>query len=404
MRSIVTCAGWAALACLLGGEVGGFEITSHYSPRNRERPPRTSTEYIILHTTEGPARGSLRKVRENGETHYFVDTDGHIYRIIHRDRVAFHAGRSMWRGKTDLDSCSIGIEVVGYHNKSITAAQYQALGELLRQLQTVYKVPDERVLCHSMVAYGAPNRWHKRSHRGRKRCGMLFAQNPVRKKLGLDKKPEYDPDVKAGRLAVGDPNLARALYGKEREVVTAVALFTANDADIISSGRTAWVIARDRYNSPDVTYRFPDGRELRGDQVTDWNNIPAGTRVAMGESPRENEADNIKIIGRDGTTAREIAGDEYDRKTTIYFLPDGRTRSGDTLKAVEIAALPVKTRVLVGYVDGGYVTAQRSAFDICGARWKLPDTFFRLPDGTILPGSTITETSIPKKARVFFRN
>ncbi len=403
-RRLVTIALLSGLFCLLCGGVFGIEITSYYSPRNRERPLRASTEYIILHTTEGPARGSLRKVRENGETHYFVDTDGHIYRIIHKDRVAFHAGRSMWQGKTNLDNYSIGIEVVGYHNKDITAAQYRALAELLQQLQTVYKIPDERVLCHSMIAYGSPNLWHKRSHRGRKRCGMLFGRESVRKKIGLNSKPRYDPDVKAGRLAVGDPALARVLYGRDREAASAAAHFTSDTADIIASGRTAWDIARDRYNSQDVVYRFPDGRELRGDRITDWKNIPVGTRVVLGDNPAENEADNIKMIGRDGKNAREIAGDEYDTKTTIYFLPDGRIRRGDELKVSEITALPEKTRMLVGYIDGGYVTAGRSAFDICGPRWKLPDTFFRLPDQSIVSGRDIAECSIPKMSRVFFRN
>ena len=48
----------------------GLQITSYFSPRNRERPRRPHTWYIILHTTEGPKKGSLNKVRKNGECHY----------------------------------------------------------------------------------------------------------------------------------------------------------------------------------------------------------------------------------------------------------------------------------------------------------------------------------------------
>ena len=403
-RSLQTIVWVSVLIWFFCGSAFGLEITSYYSPRNRERPPRTRTDYIILHTTEGAARGSLRKVRKNGEAHYFVNTDGHIYRVISKERVAFHAGRSMWRGRTNIDNCSLGIEVVGYHNKGITTAQYKSLRELLQQLQSIYNIPDGRVLSHSMIAYGAPNRWHKRSHRGRKRCGMLFARDSVRKKLGLDKKPRFDPDIKAGRLVVGDPYLAKVLYGREREVKTAVGRFTTDEANIISSGRSAWDIARERYNSPGVTYRFPDGKELRGDQITAWNNIPAGTRVFLGESQRENETEIIKRIGRDGKTALAIAGDEYNNRTTIYFLPDGRVRRGDELNDKELASIPVKTGILVGYSDGGYITAKRSAFDICGSRWKLPDTFYRFSNGSIVPGTGITAKAIPKKTRVFFRN
>lgn len=381
-----------------------LNIASYYSPRNSERPPRASTDFIILHTTEGPARGSLRKLHERGEAHYFVNTNGKVLRIIDRRRVAFHAGRSMWDGRTDLDNCSIGIELVGYHDRDITAAQYAALKELLRQLQGIYQIPDERVITHSMIAYGAPNAWYKRSHRGRKRCGMLFARDSVRRKIGLDKKPSFDPDVRAGRLVNADPQLARILYSRDAVAAVPAAGPTPGNAVVLTAGKTAWDVARDRYNTSEVTYRLPDGKEVRGDLVKDWNNIPAGTVVVLGEASTENPIDTIRVIGRDGKNAREIAGEEFDQATIIYFLPDGRIRRGDELAAAEIEALPEDTRVLVGYVDGGYISKGRSAFDICGPRWNRPDTYYRLADKSLVAGSGISETSIPRDTRVFFRN
>lgn len=383
---------------------GALNIASYYSPRNSERPPRDSTEFIILHTTEGPARGSLRKLYERGEAHYFVNTDGRVLRIIDRNRVAFHAGRSMWDGKTDLDTCSIGIELVGYHDRDITSAQYAALKELLQQLQSIYRIPDERVLTHSMVAYGAPNAWHKRSHRGRKRCGMLFAQDHVRSQLGLEKKPASDPDVRAKRLAVADPELARILYARASGPAVPAAAPTPANAVVLTAGRTAWDVARDRYNTAEVVYRFPEGKEVRGDRVRDWKNIPAGTVVILGEAATENPVDTVRMIGRDGQTAREVAGEEYALATTIYFLPAGRVRRGDEMTEGDFKSIPPETRVLVGYVDGGYVRRGRSAYDICGSRWNRPDTYYRLADRTLIAGSSISETSIPRDTRVFFRN
>ncbi len=383
---------------------GAFNIASYYSPRNSERPPRNSTEYIILHTTEGPARGSLRKLHSRGEAHYFINTDGRVLRIIDQRRVAFHAGRSMWEGKTDLDNCSIGIELVGYHDRDITAAQYAALKELLRQLQGIYKIPDEKVLTHSMVAYGPPNVWHKRSHRGRKRCGMLFARDSVRRKIGLTRKPAFDPDVRAGRLINADGQLVQILYGREIAPAAPAAAPTPGNAVILTAGKTAWDVARDRYNTAEVVYRFPDGKEIRGDRVTDWNKIPAGTVVVLGEAATENPVDTIRVIGRDGKTALEVAGEEYALATTVYFFPDGRVRRGDEMTPEDFTSLPVETRVLVGYVDGGYISKGRSAFDICGPRWNRPDTYYRLADRSLVAGSGISETSIPRNTRVFFRN
>jgi len=184
------------------------------SPRSAERPLRKSTRIIVLHTTEAGARSSLNKLSERGEAHYCIDEKGVVYRIVDRDREAFHAGRSMWNGREECDSYSIGIEVVGYHDKPVTLYQIEAIRELLAILQKEYRVDDAHVVCHSHVAYGAPNKWQKRNHRGRKRCGMLFAMPSVRGRLGLRSRPAHDPDVRARRLIVGDPYLEKVLYGK----------------------------------------------------------------------------------------------------------------------------------------------------------------------------------------------
>ena len=183
------------------------------SPRNPERRVRTSTELIVLHTTEAPARSSLNKLSDRGEAHFCVTEDGGVYAIVDRDRVAFHAGRSMWNGKEDVDNFSIGIECVGYHDKSMPMAQIAAIRGLVKELKAMYRIPDERVVCHSHVAYGSPNKWQKRKHRGRKRCGMLFAMPSVRRVLELWARPAFDADTRAGRLVVGDDYLRKVLYG-----------------------------------------------------------------------------------------------------------------------------------------------------------------------------------------------
>jgi hypothetical protein len=390
-----------------------LDFVNYYSPRNAERPRRASTQYIILHTTEAARLGSLRKVHEAGETHLFVDEAGRIYRIIEADRVALHCGRSMWNGRSNLDACSIGIEVVGYYNREITQAQYAALAGLLARLQKSYGVSDDRVLTHCMVAYGAPNRWHPRSHRGRKRCGMLFARQPVRRALGLGPAPGVDPDVAAGRLVAADPYLAQALYGGGRWQAPAmprpggaggsVGGGGGGAGDIIRAGNSAWDIARDQYAAVGTTYVLPDGRRLRGSDVKNWGEIPVGTRVVLGAAPIENADEGVREIGRDGRTAQEIAGAECAARTTIYFLPDGRTRRGDEMKAAELAALGPGVKMLVGYVHGGYVTGKRSAFQICGSRWDFPSTYYRFPDGTLVAGNCVREGGIPMATMVFYR-
>ena len=191
------------------------------SPRNPERRVRASTELIVLHTTEAPARSSLNKLSDRGEAHFCVTEEGGVYAIVDRDRVAFHAGRSMWNGKEDVDNFSIGIECVGYHDKPMPMPQLAAIRGLVKDLKAMYRIPDERVVCHSHVAYGSPNRWQKRKHRGRKRCGMLFAMPSVRRVLELKSRPAFDADTRAGRLVVGDDYLRGVLYGRTDTMIAA---------------------------------------------------------------------------------------------------------------------------------------------------------------------------------------
>jgi hypothetical protein len=390
------------LLLLAGGTASALDMRTAWSPHNRKRPERPSTLYIVLHTTEAPFDGSLSNVRDNGEANYLAAPDGVVYRIIDRDRVAYHAGRSMWEGRINLDTCSVGIEVVGYHNRIPSAKQIAALRELVNYLKAKFGVPDHRVLTHSMVAYGAPNRWHRLPHRGRKRCGMMLAAKAIRRQLGLATDPPFDPDVKAGRLVVGDPLLARVLYGPMQEQESdASAARVAEDANIVTPTRSPWDIARDAYNDATTLYELPDGRRMNGAEVRDWIAILPGTRVIVGQPAGESGSERLRELGKDGATPQELAGESYNTATTVYFLPDGRTLCGNE---VTEWPLPDKTKVLVGYRYAGMVTPNRSAYAICGDTWRLAMTYYRFPDGAVRPGTDISQKTIPPRTRVFVRD
>ena len=256
-------------ALLLGAQAADLDIRDHYSPLDRERPVQRHTRHIVLHTTEGGDASAEREVHRRGLANYLVLRSGRVLRIIRKDREARHAGTSMWNGVENLDRISIGIEVVGHHDRPITRRQERSIAELLRQLQGIYGIADQDVLAHSMVAYGHPNRWHRRPHRGRKRCGMQFGQPELRSRLGLDYAPAYDPDLEAGRLADADPELTAALYGRQ-----------------IGAGQTPAGVVGDAFRLPSTVYVFPDGRRIRGHHIRDWGNIPAGTFVLLNQPGR----------------------------------------------------------------------------------------------------------------------
>lgn len=382
-------------------------LDSHTSPRNRERSLRRETRYIILHTTEGSSRGALPKLSRNGEAHYLIDEQGRGYRIVDRRRIAYHCGLSMWEGRTNLDRFSIGIEVAGYHDRTLNASQMTALKALLDKLKRIYRIPDERVLTHSMVAYGAPNRWHNREHRGRKRCGMQFARWETRRRLGLMRQPRYDPDVRAGRLINADPDLAVILYGSAREQDLVARRYADHTDNVIGPRRSAWDIARDRYDHPDTHYLFPDGTVRRGNEIKNWHAIPPGTRVATkpvaAEDVRSAMTSGWRVLGTHGNTPSCIAGAAWRQADTWYLYPDGRLLSGDRLAPDADRDMPAGTRILTGYAMGGPVTARQRAFDISGPRWNAADTFYLLPDGNVLTGTSINENRIPDGARILFR-
>lgn len=379
-----------------------LNIKNHFSPRNRKRAFRPGTDYIVLHTTEGRSRGSLKRIRRYGLAHYMVDIDGTVYRTIEKKRIAKHAGRSMWNGRRNIDNYSIGIEVVGMHNRDISLNQYKSLKEVIRQLKSYYRLSDNDVLTHSMVAYGNPNPFHTQAHRGRKRCGMLFAKRDVRMQLGLSKKPLFDPDVQHKRLVIGDPYLSKVLYGRDAQQVQNSMKYLMSN--IITEGRTAWSIAREKYNHKDTIYQTPDGRRLRGSDITRWKKIPSGTKVFVSDYEMPELFEGFKAKGKDGDTAWGLAGKEYDDKTTIYFFPDGKVRRGDQLSQRLLNNLPDNTKVLIGYIYGGHISEWRSAYEVSGSRWNYPSTIYRMPDKQIITGDELEEKHIDKGTLIFFRN
>ena len=411
----------ALLMVLAGGLCHALSYSNAYaSPRNPERARRKTTQFIILHTTEAEAASSLRKLSRNGEAHYCVDRDGKVYRIVDRSRVAYHCGTSMWAGRRNLDEVSVGIEVVGYHDRALTLAQYATLRELVLTLQKLYGVKDANVMPHAQVAYGTPNRWHRSSHRGRKRCGMGYATPAVRSLLGLEERWLADPDVKARRLVVGDAFLSQVLYAKNggsllpyrppsasaKKGATStkrpVAATPPKPRErVIGKGETAWDVARDAYNAASTLYLFPAGRRLTGDRIHDWEAIVPGTRVVLGDADASGSPAQTLTAG---SHPRRLIGDAARAPDTWYIRPTGGCVSGAKLTEQALATLPPGTKILVGYAMGGPVTSRRLPSQICPARWDAPDTFYLLPGKPLKGSGEIDMRRVPSGTHVFYRD
>ena len=86
--------------------------------------------------------------------HYVIDEAGAVYNLVDDGARAWHAGESFWRGIKDINSCSIGIELVnGGHAHALPnypEAQMNSLEDLAQKLCAQYKI--KFVLGHSDVA------------------------------------------------------------------------------------------------------------------------------------------------------------------------------------------------------------------------------------------------------------
>ena len=366
---------------------------------------RAKTNYIIVHTSELGLNMTLKVISKGkrlptgrrtrgGHTHYVIARDGRTYRTLDRRYVADHAGRSMWNGKTNISEISIGIELVGNHYRPITRHQYRSIGLLIDILQGVYSLSDREVLTHSQVAYGYPNRWFRKNHRGRKRC----AKNFIRAKAGLGPTWAYDPDVRARRL-MADPQLADVFYGRPRRQAK------SDETNIISKSNTAWSIAGEDYDKRITVYKFPNGRTYTGDQISEkigWHRIPAKTAVLLNQETgieETNDLGPIKTIPV-GRSAWSLAGKAYNSKTTIYFLPSGKIKYGSTIS--NWGNLPVKTKIIIGYRGPFKIRKNRTAYHIAGVRFRDRNTIYYLPTQKILAGNHIKNfNKLPSGTLIF---
>lgn len=115
---------------------------------------------IVLHYT-GMESGKaaidrLRDPEAKVSAHYLVDEDGTILKLVDERHRAWHAGRSHWRGVTDVNSASIGIEIVNpgheFGYRPFPDAQMGALIPLVADIKERHGITRGNVVGHSDVA------------------------------------------------------------------------------------------------------------------------------------------------------------------------------------------------------------------------------------------------------------
>ncbi|OSQ38566.1 N-acetylmuramoyl-L-alanine amidase [Thalassospira mesophila] len=152
----------------------------HPSPNFGDRPADCAIDMLVLHYT-GMPNGDMALTRmcdpaSQVSAHYMVEEDGCIYQLVAESKRAWHGGRGYWRGCTDVNSRSVGIEIVNpgheFGYRPFAVAQIDAVITLCQAILRRHNIPAHNIIAHSDMA---PDRkedpgelfpWHQLAENG----------------------------------------------------------------------------------------------------------------------------------------------------------------------------------------------------------------------------------------------
>lgn len=131
---------------------------SYPSPNHGERRGGQRPELIVLHYT-GMADGASARARlccpqAEVSAHWLLHENGDAEALVSEERRAWHAGAGAWLGRDDVNSRSIGIEIVNPGDRPFPAAQMLALETLIAAIMARWNIPPQAVIGHSDMAPG----------------------------------------------------------------------------------------------------------------------------------------------------------------------------------------------------------------------------------------------------------
>lgn len=154
-RLLTLCA-LAALLSACGFNRGGLTIDRSIVAKSQN----SRVDFIVLHYTSTGNEASLKVLSElNVSSHYLITRERKpkVYELVDESRRAWHAGISEWYGRTDMNSASIGIEIVNHGNEkgdweAYTPAQIDTLVALLKDISTRHQIKPANIVGHSDIA------------------------------------------------------------------------------------------------------------------------------------------------------------------------------------------------------------------------------------------------------------
>ena len=138
-----------------------MKISNFYSPNfSKKKRPKNSIKMIIIHYTgmqsERESMIRLCNPRSKVSSHFVINQNGKIYRLVQDNQIAWHAGKSCWAQYKNLNKNSIGIELVNKGHQfgytTFKKKQLSSLTKICKSLIKKYKIKKKNVIGHSDVS------------------------------------------------------------------------------------------------------------------------------------------------------------------------------------------------------------------------------------------------------------
>lgn len=148
--------------------IGKFQVdSSTYISRGKEE----RIKFIILHYTALDNVGSIRELTGGVSAHFLVldEDDNKIYSLVPLEQRAWHAGVSAFRGRTNINDTSVGIEIVNDgiakeyrsdpnpyhpydHYVDYKPIQIEKAAQIIKYVAEKYNIPARNIVAHSDIA------------------------------------------------------------------------------------------------------------------------------------------------------------------------------------------------------------------------------------------------------------
>ncbi|NNU16409.1 N-acetylmuramoyl-L-alanine amidase [Parvularcula sp. ZS-1/3] len=133
--------------------------TDWKSPNHGDRKGRDVSMAVIHYTGMKSAKEALERLCDpeaQVSAHYVIEENGRTHQLVAEDRRAWHAGAGIWKGEADINSVSIGFELVNpgheFGYREFPGEQIDALIDILEAVKARYNIPRARIIGHSDLA------------------------------------------------------------------------------------------------------------------------------------------------------------------------------------------------------------------------------------------------------------